>query len=43
MYLMISAAKGGVFILLSAIFLYQMLKKSEQLQKQQRMSNSFLR
>jgi two-component system, sporulation sensor kinase A len=33
MYLIISAAKGGVFILLSAIFLYQMLKKSEQLQK----------
>ncbi|GLH63463.1 ATP-binding protein [Parageobacillus sp. G301] len=33
MYLMIGTAKGGVFILLSAIFLYKMLKKSEQLQK----------
>jgi two-component system sporulation sensor kinase A len=33
MYLMISVAKGGIFILLSTIFLYQMLTKSEQLQK----------
>jgi two-component system sporulation sensor kinase A len=33
MYLMVSLAKGGVFIVLSTIFLYQMLKKSEQLQK----------
>lgn len=32
-YVALSAAKGAVFILLSAVFLYQLLKKREQLEK----------
>ncbi|MGG3007498.1 ATP-binding protein [Geobacillus stearothermophilus] len=32
-YMALGAAKGAVFILLSAIFLYQLLKKREQLEK----------